>query len=265
MFRWDGRSLALLLLVGGVGCGGGGTSPGPTIVAEGLVPPDRETILTANDGKGPTMTFPVGSVGQPVVVTVTVAPTDPPSGALTKVYKFEPAGTTFQKPVEVKFPVTVGAASVYWTKAGGKSGYDSLPTRMAGGYAIASVNHFSEGYVGVPCTEGSACTPSNVCHVGAQVCSSGTFVCSDTSTNVQDGTDCGNGNACKAGACVPRAVSRTVGGTVSGLAGSGLVLRNNGLDDLAVSVNASFSFAAPVAEGGSYAVTVLTQPTSPAR
>jgi hypothetical protein len=57
----------------------------------------------------------------------------------------------------------------------------------------------------------------------------------------------------------------TVGGTVSGLVGTGLVLRNNGGNDLTVSASGAFTFGAPVASGGAYAVTVLTQPTSPAQ
>jgi hypothetical protein len=55
----------------------------------------------------------------------------------------------------------------------------------------------------------------------------------------------------------------TVGGTVSGLTGTGLVLQNNGADDLAVSLNGSFNFAATVADGAAYAVTVKTRPASP--
>ncbi len=51
-----------------------------------------------------------------------------------------------------------------------------------------------------------------------------------------------------------------VGGTVSGLVGSGLVLQNNGTDDTAVSANGSFSFSTAVASGAGYAVTVKTQP-----
>ena len=50
----------------------------------------------------------------------------------------------------------------------------------------------------------------------------------------------------------------TVGGSVSGLTGS-VVLRNNGGDNLTVS-GTSFSFATPVAHGGTYNVTVFTQP-----
>jgi glucose/arabinose dehydrogenase len=57
----------------------------------------------------------------------------------------------------------------------------------------------------------------------------------------------------------------TVGGTVSGLAGSGLVLQNNGGDDLAIAENGAFVFDTELAGGQDYAVTVLTQPSSPAQ
>lgn len=53
----------------------------------------------------------------------------------------------------------------------------------------------------------------------------------------------------------------TVGGTITGLAaGAALVLQNNGADDLNVSANGGFTFAAPLAAGSAYAVGVKTQP-----
>ena len=54
----------------------------------------------------------------------------------------------------------------------------------------------------------------------------------------------------------------TVGGTVAGLAGSGLTLQLNGGDDLAVGANGSFSFPA-IEDGSTYAVTVSAQPSDP--
>ena len=51
-----------------------------------------------------------------------------------------------------------------------------------------------------------------------------------------------------------------IGVAVSGVMRSGLVLQDNGGDNLAVGANGSFSFASPVASGSSYAVTLLTQP-----
>jgi hypothetical protein len=54
----------------------------------------------------------------------------------------------------------------------------------------------------------------------------------------------------------------TVGGQVVGLsAGMSVVLSDNGTDSLTVSANGAFSFAQPITQGGSYAVTVTTQPT----
>ena len=57
----------------------------------------------------------------------------------------------------------------------------------------------------------------------------------------------------------------TVGGTITGLTGSGLVLKNNGGDSLTVKPNATtFQFATAIATGGAYDVTVATQPSNPA-
>jgi len=55
----------------------------------------------------------------------------------------------------------------------------------------------------------------------------------------------------------------TIGGAVSGLSGKGLVLRNNSGNNLAVGANGTFKFSTPIAIGGSYDVTVFTQPSSP--
>lgn len=53
----------------------------------------------------------------------------------------------------------------------------------------------------------------------------------------------------------------TIGGSITGLTGSGLVLRNNGGDALPVSAGASsFTFATPVGQSASYDVTVQNQP-----
>ena len=57
----------------------------------------------------------------------------------------------------------------------------------------------------------------------------------------------------------------SVGGTVTGLGGSSLVLQNNGSDDLAIAANGPFTFAAPLDDGSSYTVTVATQPSSSGR
>ena len=57
----------------------------------------------------------------------------------------------------------------------------------------------------------------------------------------------------------------TVGGTVTGLAGTGLVLQNNAGDNLTRAADGVFTFATAVTSGGAYNVTVLTQPATPAQ
>jgi 6-phosphogluconolactonase len=56
-----------------------------------------------------------------------------------------------------------------------------------------------------------------------------------------------------------------LGGTVSGLAGSGLVLSVNGGNDLAVVGNGAFLFSTMIPVGTTYSVTVLTQPANPSQ
>jgi 6-phosphogluconolactonase len=53
----------------------------------------------------------------------------------------------------------------------------------------------------------------------------------------------------------------TVGGTVTGLRGSGLVLQLNGGSNLGFSSGGTFTFSSGIDQGGSYSVTVRTQPS----
>lgn len=57
--------------------------------------------------------------------------------------------------------------------------------------------------------------------------------------------------------------SYTVGGTVMGLVGSGLVLADNGANNPPISKAGPFTFATPVQSGSGYNVAVATQPTNP--
>ncbi len=59
--------------------------------------------------------------------------------------------------------------------------------------------------------------------------------------------------------CSPATV--VLGGTITGLTASGLVLQDNGADDLTIAANATtFRFPTPIASGSGYAVTVSAQP-----
>ena len=55
----------------------------------------------------------------------------------------------------------------------------------------------------------------------------------------------------------------TIGGTVTGLRGTGLVLRNNGGDDLVVTASGAVTFSSRLADKTTYAVVVKTQPVLP--
>jgi hypothetical protein len=56
-----------------------------------------------------------------------------------------------------------------------------------------------------------------------------------------------------------------IGGTVVGLVGKGLVLENNGGDDIAVDANGVFVFPTRLGSETTYSVTVKTQPTAPSQ
>jgi len=57
----------------------------------------------------------------------------------------------------------------------------------------------------------------------------------------------------------------TVGGTVTGLTGSGLVLELNGGDRLTFNASGGFVFGTRLANNDAYAVTVATQPSNPSQ
>jgi hypothetical protein len=74
-------------------------------------------------------------------------------------------------------------------------------------------------------------------------------------------------SACGGGQGSSQNTHFTIAGTVVDLAGTGggLVLQNNGGDNLMVNANGNFQFASPVNSGSGYSVTVLTQPSNPAQ
>ena len=75
---------------------------------------------------------------------------------------------------------------------------------------------------------------------------------------------CGGGGGAQNSSGDP--VTYTIGGTISGLSGSDLVLQDNGGNDLTVGAGAtSFTFTTPIATGGAYSVTVMSQPSNPSQ
>jgi hypothetical protein len=56
-----------------------------------------------------------------------------------------------------------------------------------------------------------------------------------------------------------------IGGSVTGLEGSGLILQNNGGDDETITGNGEFTFDTPLTPTSTYSVTVAIQPTNPSQ
>ncbi len=83
-------------------------------------------------------------------------------------------------------------------------------------------------------------------------------VVDDAGIPTADGGSGGDGSTNGDGA----AQGFTVGGAVTGLTGTGLVLQDNASDDLAVSADGPFTFKTALANGADYAVTVKTQPSN---
>ena len=77
-----------------------------------------------------------------------------------------------------------------------------------------------------------------------------------------------SGSGATSGSTIPLNVncttnSYTVGGNVTGLTGTGLVLQDNGGNNLSIPASGGFTFSNAIASGASYVVSVLTQPSAP--
>jgi hypothetical protein len=123
------------------------------------------------------------------------------------------------------------------------NGGDNLTVNQNGVYTFATAIPTGTAYKVTVLTQPS---------VPAQICS------------VASGTGTANANV---GNIVVTCSTPTIsiGGSVTGLDGTGLVLQNNGGNNLTVSANGSFTFSNLIVSGGSYNVTVLTQPSTPAQ
>ncbi len=142
-------------------------------------------------------------------------------------------------------PFTVGGSVIGLTGTGlvlQDNGGDNLPITQNGPFTFKTAIVGGGGYKVTISTQ-----PSNQplpCSV-----TNGSGTATANVSNVQ--ITCGN--------------TFTVSGTVTGLQGTGLVLQDNGGDNLSIngSGNVNFTFATPLAGGTSYNVTILTQPLNP--
>src|SRR5260370_42634141 len=76
---------------------------------------------------------------------------------------------------------------------------------------------------------------------------------------------CGGSGSPQPTGTTPPPTQFSVGGTVAGLAGTGLVLQLNGGNDLQQATNGSFTLSPELASGSTFAVTVKVQPSHPSQ
>src|SRR5208337_2934987 len=80
---------------------------------------------------------------------------------------------------------------------------------------------------------------------------------------VTNGSGIASANVTNVGvSCV---LAYTIGGTVTGMDGTGLILQNTGAEKLTITQNGQFTFVSPVPTGFAYAVTIFQQPAGPAQ
>jgi hypothetical protein len=101
---------------------------------------------------GAVVTFPKGAVAQSTMITISVRQaTAVPAGfvALSSLFACEPAGTTFALPVEMRMPFTDDGkgGSLFWS-SGADPTFNDLGGRIDGATMVATVQHFSAGFVG---------------------------------------------------------------------------------------------------------------------
>jgi hypothetical protein len=121
------------------------------------------------------------------------------------------------------------------------NGGDDLPRATNGTFTFPTSLSSGAGYSVTVLSQpvGQTCTVGN-----------GTGTASANVTNVA--IDC-------------QANTYSIGGTVTGLRGSGLVLQNNGGNNTPRAADGAFTFTTSIAYGTTYNVTVLTQPSGPAQ
>jgi hypothetical protein len=236
--------------------GGGAGGSGPqTVAVSGTVTGLVGAGLTLSDGLGHQETITADgafvfdtrvAVGADVAVTVTQQPTTPTQtctvtgGTISAIGQDTDVAvvcTTNRYHVGGMISGLLGTGLVLQNNAG-----DDLPVTENGSFSFATT--VASGATFTVAVKTQPTGPAQTCQLSA---ASGTVGATDVTGVV---INCGINTF-------------TVGGTISGLAGTGLVLQNNGGNDLAVTTGGMFAFTAPVASGGAFAVTVKTQPSGP--
>ncbi len=257
-------AFVLLAVVSLTSCGGGGgggttTTHPPSYTIGGMVSGlSGSGLVLQNNGStlpvsadGP-FTFPAMTSGSIYNVSVSTQPTNPAqtcavgNGTGTATANVTTVSVTCSTTTTTTY--TIGG-SVSGLSGSGlvlqDNGGDDLSITANGSFTFATAITAGSSYSVTVKTQPS--TPAQTCMVSGSIGTADAIV---TSVGVT---------------CTTTATTYTIGGSVSGLSGSGLVLLDNGGDNLSIAANGSFIFGTPIAAGSTYNVTVGTQPTSPAQ
>jgi hypothetical protein len=226
----------------------GGTVSGLASGSTGLVLKNNATDSLTISGNG-TFTFKTAIVkGQAYSVSVSTSPSNPAENCTV----VNGNGLATSNVTSVQIACTVGTGNIIAGQVTGllgtglvlqDNGGDNLPVKANGGFNFATTVATNATYNVTVLAQ-----PSNP----TQTCT------------VANGTGTASGNV---GTIVVTCSSGTLilGGSVSGLAGSGLALANTDGDTVSISGNGSFQFPVLLVSGTTYNVTIKTQPTGPAQ
>ncbi len=102
------------------------------------------------------LVVPPGALATPTEIRIVATDEAPPSGftRFAPVVRFEPEGTTFAAPIELRLPFRgdPSTATVFWSSRT-SGAYVPRATRVEDGVAIATSTHFSSAFVGTACTD----------------------------------------------------------------------------------------------------------------
>jgi hypothetical protein len=244
------RVVALGLIASLAACGGDKTPPPPAptysitatvsgLNAAGLVLQNGASQITVASGAASASIATGAANGTTYAVSVQTQPTGQTCTIASGSGTIASANVTSIAVTCVSPARTIGGAvsGLSGTVVLQNSGADNLSVAASGSFTFAT-----------SIASGTAYAVTVLTQPAGQTCT------------VASGTGTANANVSNvAVTCTTNNVTRTIGGTVSGLGGT-IVLRNNGGDNLIVIANGNFTFPTAIADGAAYAVTAFTQP-----